>query len=265
MRGALPFVLALSLLVLLSSALVAEALANAEVEALIDVGSISVRIELSDINATLMGKIANFSSALNETTIPEAVVDAIGEGVFYVEPSIALDEEARTINASFKLLGQALMDFEFNRTSMAKMYKVRTSWRKTDVEAWYNKTLMIVRLNFSSFFKRPLRKWEHVRDYELGPGDVREALLLNITVRDALFENGTGRATWAFVLPRGARFLRAVQEGEEEFLVFEVPPGPLEILMASPFWPFLLIVMAVGLAVAYRRASVRLVKPEETP
>ena len=264
MRGMLSLVLALSLLVLLSSMPMAKAFADAEVEALIDVGSISIHIELSNLNATLVEKIANFSSALNETTIPEAIVDAIGEGVFYIDPSLAINETTRTMRASFKLLGRALMDFEFNKTSMARMYKVRTSWRRTDVEAWYNKTLMVVRLNFSSFFKKPLRKWEHLTNYELGPGDIREALLLNATVRDALFENGTGRAIWFFVLPRGAKFLRAVKEGGEEFLIFEMPPEPLEIFMASPFWPFLLVAMAVGLAVAYRKASVKLVKPERT-
>ena len=254
------------LILLLSASLasipITVALADIEVEALVEIGSVTVRIEISNVNSTLMEKIANYSSALNETTIPEAMIDAVGEGVFYIDPSLAMNETTRTISASFRLVGRALMDFEFNKTSMTKVYKLRTSWRKTDVEAWYNKTLMIVKLNFSSFFKRPLKKWEHLTDYELGPGDTREALLLNATVRDGLFENGTGRAVWLFVLPRGARFLRAVKEGDEEFLLFELPPGALDIFMASPFWPFLLIVMAVGIAVAYRRASVKLVRPK---
>jgi len=262
MRGSSGALQALILSALLASAFVAVGLADAGVEALVEVGSVSVRIELSNVNSTLFERITNYSSALNETTIPEAIVNAIGEGAFYVDPAIALNGTTRTISASFKLLGSALMDFEFNRTSMARTYRLRTSWRKTDVEAWYNRTLRVVKLNFSSFFGKPLRKWEHLAHYELAPGDIREALLLNTTVRDGLFENGTGRATWIFVLPRGAKFLRAVREGNEEFLLFEMPPEPLDAFMASPFWPFLIIVVAVGAAVAYRRASVRLVRPE---
>ena len=263
MRGRL-WALPIFLSVLLASVLVAGGLADIGVEAMVEIGSVAIYIELSNVNATIMEKIANFSSALNETTIPEAMIDAIGEGVFYVDPALSFNETTRTINASFKLVGRELMDFEFNRTSMAKIYKLRTSWRKTDVEAWYNKTLMVVKLNFSSFFKRPLEKWEHLKDYALGPGETREALLLNTTVRDELFENRTGRAIWLFVLPKNARFLRAIREGNEEFLLFEMPPEAFEAFMASPFWPFLLILMVVGLAVAYRKASVKLVKPEET-
>ncbi len=260
MGWAIRATLALLVLALLASSWSAQGLADAQVVAEVGLDHVVVRVELTGLNSSLFEVLVAHPEALNESTIPDAMAKAAGEGVFYLDPSLSFDNATRSLRASFTLAGSGLLSFSFNRTNVARIYKLKTGWRKTDVEVRLNETWAI-RLNFSSFFRKPLARWEHLDRYELGPGDVREALLLNTTVEDALFENATGRATWVFVLPRGARFLRAVREGAEELLVFEMPPDPWDMFAASPFWPFLMVIVAVGIAVAYRRASVRLVKP----
>ncbi len=252
MRRALPVGLAIALMAFLLACqgLAGTAGASLEVKAYVDVGRISVRIVLSNVNATLYERILASRPDFNNSTIPEAVVSYLSEqgvkGVYYRRPSLTFDNETRTVRASFTLAGKGLVKFYYNRTTMARLYEVQAGWRKADVEIKHGRTV-VLRLNFSSYFGAPLQKWEVVR-LENG---TREALFLNSTA-----EEGFDPA-WYFVLPKGARLVKA----SGDTFTFELPARPMDKFLASPFWPFMGVVAAVLIAVFYRRAAVRLVRP----
>jgi len=220
---------------------------------------VAVEIRLTGVNASLYELMRMHAEAFNETTVPEAIKAYLaGRGlkdVYYHDASMSFNDTAREVRMSFVLAGRDLIWFRYNRTDMSRIYELRADWRKADVVVESGGERLL-RLNFSSYFGTPLREWEK-GDYEVAPGDVRFSLFLNSTVEDKLFGNATGRAFWRFVLPAGAEFL----EVRGDMILFRMPPGPLDLFMASPFWPLLAIIVVTGVAVAYRRAAVKFVKP----
>ncbi|RLI08944.1 hypothetical protein DRO32_01540, partial [Candidatus Bathyarchaeota archaeon] len=225
-----------------------EAHASLAVEAHVGVEQITVKLELHDISQALYQRMLNARPALNETTIPEAILAYMEEegleDVYYKDPELSFDNASRTVKASFTLAGRGLVDFSYNRTTMARTYEVEAGWRKADVEVREGGRVLL-KLNFSSYFGLPLGKWQVV-----GYGG-REALFLNSTTEDEL------DPVWYFVLPKGARLVRA--SGDK--FTFELPATFMDKFLASPFWPFLAVVAAILVAISYRKAAVRLVRP----
>lgn len=257
MKAAVP--LQALLLLILLPCLAGVAQASVSVSAYVAVGEVSVQIELAGLNATIYDLARTHAGAFNETTVPEAIraylADKGLEGIYYRDASISFNDTAKSISISFTLVGKGLMDFRYNKTDMSRIYELRADWRKVDVPVRDGGELLF-KINFSSYFSKPLQEWEE-GECEVAPGDVRPCLSLNSTVEDRLF-NTSSWAFWCFILPRGAEFLWA----KGDTLSFRMPPEPLDLFIASPFWPFLAIVVIVGVAVAYRRMAIKLVKPE---
>ena len=247
------FLLPVLLLPLLFLAMAEEASASLEVRAQIYPDGVSVEIELANLNASIYEGLRAHAEVFNETTVPMAVVEHLREGgleeVAFLQPSIVFNDTERTVRMSFVLVGRDLMSFRFNTTSMTRIYEVNASWRKTDIDVVCEEGRLIS-LNFSSYFGAPLRDWEVV-ELDLGGGDVRSALLLNSTA-ETLFD-----PLCYLILPRGAKLL----EAREDTVVFEMPKDPLDAFMASAIWPLLVVMAVVGLAISYRKTSIRLVKP----
>ena len=251
-RGALiAYLLVMCLLAVCSRAPVAHA--SARVEALVGPDGVAVKIVLSNVTASLYELMKSHPEAFNETTVPRAMVKYVEAMKFgeahYSRTDIEFDDATRTVVLSFTLAGDGVLSFHYNKTTMARIYKLNAAWRKADVSVKSDNKVLL-KLNFSSYFGAPLEKWELV-DYDLGGGDVRKALYMNSTAEDRL------DPVWYFILPKDAKFL----EAKGDTLTFESPPRPTDLFMASPFWPFLIVVAVTGLAVIYRKASVRLVAP----
>ena len=248
--GLLSLTLILTAVLLASQGLAGIAHASLDVEARVDVGQIAVSIVLSNLNATLYERLLASRPDFNNSTIPEAIISYLSEqgvkDIYYRRPSLTFDNQTRTIRASFTLTGKGLVKFSYNKTTMARLYEVQAGWRKADVEIKHGRTV-VLRLNFSSYFGAPLQKWEVVK-YKNG---TREALFLNSTA-----EEGFDPA-WYFVLPKDAKLVRA----SGDTFTFELPARSMDKFLASPFWPFISVVVAVLMAVFYRKAAVKFVKP----
>ena len=230
--------------------------ASARVEAFLEPFAIGIHIRFSHVNASLYELMRGHPGAFNETTIPSTLVAFMREmGLEHVRhegATMSFDDASRAIDVEFKLVGEDLMAFRYNKTTMERLYEVDMTWRKADVEAVEDGRLLF-RLNFSSYFSAPLEEWERV-EYVLPDGSVRQALFLNSTAADRL------DPAFYVILPEGAELVEA--EGDK--VVFSLPPEPLDLFMASPFWPFLAVVLATALAAAYRRAAVKRVRASES-
>ena len=239
----------LAMAVLLASLTSAPAEASLTVEAWVGIGEVEVSIILADMNASLYTSLLAARPDFGNTTIPEAIISYLAEqgikDVYYRRPSLEFDNKTRTIRASFLLAGKGIMAFSYNKTTMARTYKVNASWRKACVRVRHGRSL-ILKLNFSAYFGVPLQKWEVV----CYPNTTRKALFLNSTAGEGF------DPIWYFVLPEGAE----VVEARGDTFVFELPARPLDKFLASPFWPFMAVVLAVLICVAYRKAAVRFVR-----
>ncbi|HEW89795.1 MAG TPA: hypothetical protein ENG43_00445 [Candidatus Bathyarchaeota archaeon] len=248
----------LLLVAMLLSCPMLDARASATVSAYVAPWEVAVHVSLVGVNASFYDLARMHAEAFNETTVPEAIKAFLAEkgleDIYYRDASLSFNDTSRSIRLSFVLAGGDLMDFRYNKTDMSRIYELRADWRRADVTVKSGEESF--KLNFSSYFGAPLQEWEE-GEYEVAPGDVRCSLFLNSTVEDKLFGNATAWAFWRFVFPRGAEVLKA----RGDFVTFRLPPEPLDLFMASPFWPLLAIFVVVGVAIAYRRAAVKLVKP----
>ena len=249
-----------ALVLFISSALLplaSVAHASARVEAMVEPPSVLVHIALEGVNASLYALMRSHPAAFNETTVPEAVrTFMLANGydrVNYTDASISFDDGTRAVELSFRLMGEDVLSFRYNRTTMARLYELNVLWRRTDVVAREGAEELF-RLNFSAYFAAPLEKWEQT-EYALPSGEVRPALRLESEAADEL------DPVFILVLPRGARVL----EAREDTLVFELPPRPWELFMASPFWPLMAVVAITGAAAFSRRAVVKWVRPGGRP
>ena len=103
-KGAHALLLAcLTLLILVPLACVGEAHASLAVEAHVGVEQITVKLELHDISQALYQRMLNARPALNETTIPEAILAYMEEegleDVYYKDPELSFDNASRTVKA----------------------------------------------------------------------------------------------------------------------------------------------------------------------
>lgn len=185
----------------------------------------------------------------NETTFPQIIVDNLEQlnltRVTYSLPEspIEFDNSTRSMRARFYLSGSDILSFTYNKTSMAKTYRVRTEWRKFYANFTGPEGDHVLTLNFTEYFGKPLNEWNFTEHY-----------LLNNEKRSAYFYNYTGPSPFdslymSFVLPQGA----IPQSPEGDTIIFEFPPVFWDVLLNSPI-PIVgaLIIVSIT-AFLYRR------------
>ncbi|MFQ5759325.1 MAG: hypothetical protein ACE5IF_06575, partial [Candidatus Bathyarchaeia archaeon] len=149
----------LHLVLVLILTLVTPVYASVELKATIG-QDIHVVLELKNINSTLYGKIIN-ENLINETKIPMIITKNLEEkgleNVYFGLPSEPLNfnDIEKSITVRFSLSGSDILNFAFSTEKMRRTYRVRTVWRKFELNLTDDFSL-----DFSEYFGRPLSTWE---------------------------------------------------------------------------------------------------------
>ena len=244
MRG---LVLALAAILLLSLWVAPvygeEEVRRTEFHAYVDKEGIQVHLTIRNINTTIYERIKQHGGIITEYTIPETIVNHLKEDgykrVSYRDPSITLDDESRSIHASFYLTGLDVISYGFNFTSATKVYKVLTKWRLYDIE-FRDGWMLILKLNFSRYYRRPVALWEKI-DYVEG-GVVRKAYFLNNT------EEWELNPICYIVLP--ANISRTWVEIDT--IYFEYPATPWHKTLSTPLWVITALII-IDVVVLFKR------------
>ncbi len=142
---------------------------------------------------------------------------------------LVFDPVNHAICNSFFLSGSPIMDFSLNRTTLRRVYEVKTDWRKFKVNLTDNYSI-----DFAQRLAKPVAEWQKP----------------NVTTFD--FESKETDAPdikFSVALPPSALEVRAV--GDTVF--YEVQPYLEDILLGTPFLILIALVVAFIIILLYRR------------
>ena len=202
--------------------------------------SVEVRATIDEVVHVVFnfGNITHYEEIKNvitEFTIPEVILNNLEErnltDVEYGWEPVDFNDSEKAITVRFHLSGSDIIKFTFSTETMRREFRVRTDWRKFELNLTEN-----VSLNFAEYFGRPLSMWEF--ENETYP---------------TYYHNYTGTIPFDpacyFILPKEAT---EVHVEDIETIVFELPPSLEESLLNSPFLILGAIIVAIIVASLYR-------------
>ena len=221
----------------------------------VSIHGIQVSFAIKNIDPAIYERIKAHRNAINETIIPETLVEGYKKdghpSVFYHDPKLELDDENRTIYASFFLTGFDIVKFQYNYTTINRVYVVQTEWRLYDIEFW-DGDFRILKLNFSRYFRRPIALWEKI-NYTMEDGTTVRALFFNNT------EEWELNPICYILLPEDIAGFRV----DIDTIYLEYPPTMLDKAVASPLWVLAVFLAVYGFALVKRRLAWTLWRREE--
>ncbi len=143
---------------------------------------------------------------------------------------LELDDATRTIRSSFYLGGSVIVSFAINKTTLRRVYEVKTDWRKIRV----NLTDGFF-VDFAQHAAIPVSEWQKP-----------SATTFYLENRDT----GTLDFLFYFVLPTSASEIRV----QGDIIYFEMPPYAEDILLGTPFLIAIALVVALVFILLYRKA-----------
>jgi len=219
------------LLLILFVTLIMPVHASVTMEATID-QSIHVVLNFENVNSTIYEEI---KQTFNVTTIPLIIVKNLEQqGLTRVRwgytQEIGFNDSTNSINAEFFLAGSDIVTFTFNKTTMARLYQVRTEWRKFNVNLTENFSI-----NLNEYFGTPIAQWNYI--------DSEKAYYYEYTQLESF------TPSCKFVLPATAINIQATGDA----IFFEIPPLREDVLLNSPFLILGAIIIGIIVAFIYRR------------
>ena len=229
---------ATSLLLVLLVSLVTPACASVTIQATID-QNIRVVFDFQNINSTIYNEAVQ-QQLFNASTIPRAIEDDLEEKdlknaeCIYDPTQGIFHDSTRSIRVEFLLVGSDIVRVTISKTTMNKIYNVRTDWRKFHVNLTENYAL-----DFNQHFGKPMAEWEFV----------------NKTTPARYYCNYTSSIEFDpicyFILP--SRAINPHIAEDMETIVFELPLPLGESLLSSPFLILVALIILNVVAVLYRK------------
>jgi len=225
--------LLLACFTLLSFALISSAHAPVEVKSTIK-DNIYLVYNFKNLDETVYNQTTTNPQFFNSSTIPQIILKNLDKqnlkNVYYELPSYLFDYSTKTISVSFYLGGSDIISNTINRTSMKKIYQVKTEWRKFQVNLTSSFSI-----NFAQLFAEPVEKWHqpsqttyYIETHETG---FFSALSFNIT------------------LPTTATNVQA----QGDTITYEIPPNLEDVFFNSPFLILAVLLIITAVALIYRK------------
>jgi len=229
---------ATTLLLVLLVALITPSCASVSIQATID-QNIHVVFNFQNIDSTIYNETIHQDS-FGVSTIPRAIEESLeerdlGNAECIYDPTQEIsDDSTRSIRVEFLLIGPDIIYVTINKTTMNKIYNVRTDWRKFHVNLTDNYVL-----DFSEYFGKPMAEWE----FE------------NETTPARYYCNDTSSIEFDpicyFTLP--SRAINPHIAEDRDTIVFELPLPLGESLLNSPFLILVALIIVNAVAVLYRK------------
>ena len=179
--------------------------------------NIQVLFDFRNISSDIYGNIT-----ITESTIPEIIKNNLMQqgltNVDYRYVSLNFNPTENSLRVSFILFGSDILNFTVNTKAMTETYRVRTDWRKFQVNLTNE-----ISLDFAEYFGEPVEKWQRI-NHTLN-GKTHPAYYYNFT------DSGTFDPVCYFVLPVAATNVEVIGD----VLIFELPLSFGDSLLNSPF------------------------------
>lgn len=225
---------------LLLVTLITPACASVKIQAVID-QNVHVTFDFENINSTLYNEIVQ-QEVFNVSTIPRTIVKNLEQRnltdvSWGYDPELEIFNDAtKSIHVDFYLSGSDIMSLTSNKTTMNRIYNVRTDWRKFHV----NLTDEFL-LDFTEYFDKPVDEWQRIN------------YTLKAKTHPAYYHNFTDSNTFDplcyFILPATAINPHAV----EDTIIFELPPSFEDSLLNSPFLILGALIVVIIIFSLYRK------------
>ena len=220
------FVVMMIMVLLVAVPVGAEITANVRVD-----DSLFVTYEFADVDQAV------YNQARIEFTaerIPEAIADnleAKNQAVQWgLGPSpVDFDDVNRVIRASFFLSGSSISSFSVNRTTLKRVYEIKSDWRKFRVNLTDNYSV-----DFAERLAEPVAEWQKVN-----------ATAFYYESK----ETGAPDILFYLAVPASAMEVRAV--GDTVF--YEMQPYLEDQLLGTPFLILIALVVALVIILLYRK------------
>ena len=166
--------------------------------------------------------------------IPEAIVnnlEAANQTVHWgLGPSpLEFDDANRLVRASFFLSGSSIVSFTVNRTTLRRVYEVKTDWRKFKVNLTSSHSV-----DFAQRLGTTVAEWQKL-----------DATTFYFESKEA----GSPDILFYLIVPASAVEVRAV--GETVF--YEMQPYLEDILLGTPFLILIALIVVLVIILIYRK------------
>ncbi len=169
---------------------------------------------------------------LTAQSIPETIASNMGktnQTVLWGTASIEHDDSSRTIRNSFYLGGSAIVSLTLNRTSLKRIYEVKTTWMKFKVSLADN-----FFIDFAQHLTKPIAEWQKTD---------------STTFYYENWNTGTLDILFYLTLPTSASEVRT--QGDSVF--YEGPPALEDQLFGTPFLILIALAVALLIILLYRK------------
>ena len=178
---------------------------------------IQVLFDFRNISPDIYGNIT-----ITDTTIPETIKNNLMQrGLTHVDYRYApldFNSTENSLHVAFILFGSDILNVTVNTKVMTKAYRVRTDWRKFQVNLTNG-----LSLNFTEYFGEPVERWQRI-NYTLN-AKTHPAYYYNFT------DSNTIDPACYFILPAAATNVQVTGD----ILTFELPLSFGDSLLNSPF------------------------------
>jgi len=178
---------------------------------------IQVLFDFRNISPDIYGNIT-----ITDTTIPETIKNNLMQrGLTHVDYRYApldFNSTENSLHVAFILFGSDILNVTVNTKVMTKAYRVRTDWRKFQVDLTNGFSL-----NFTEYFGEPVERWQRI-NYTLN-AKTHPAYYYNFT------DSNTIDPACYFILPAAATNVQVTGD----ILTFELPLSFEDSLLNSPF------------------------------
>jgi hypothetical protein len=219
---------------------VASARATVTIESTIE-DNIYVIIKLENLDQTLYAD-AKANPIFNGSAITQVIAQNLQKenrtNVTYDFQANTYDDVNRAIGISFYLGGTDIMTSTINRTSLKRSFQVTTDWRKFQINLTSGMSI-----DFATYFAELVGKWQRI-DIPDSTENTHPAYYYETAEIAQL-----GKMSFRFTLPSAATNVQA----KEDTITYDMPLGFEDVLMSSPFPILAVIIIAVLIALVYRR------------
>jgi len=212
-------------------ALSSSMLVNGEITGNVSVGDdLFVTFEFKDLDQSVYDQAKLQFTA---EKIPEIIVNyyeqrnqTVGTRALPLDP----EDASRTIRSSFYLGGSAVVSLTVNKTTLRRVYEVKTDWRKFKVNLTDGYSV-----DFAQYAAKPVAEWQKPND-----------TTFYLENRDT----GTLDVLFYLVLPSSASAVRV----EQDTVFYEVPVVLEDVFLGTPFLILIALAVALVIILLYRKA-----------
>jgi hypothetical protein len=193
--------------------------------------SIYVVYDIQNLNSTIYDEVKS-NPQFNMSTIPMTIVNNLeNQGLkqvswgFGPQTAVSFDDATRSIHVAFYLWGSDVISSTINRTTMKRVYEIKTDWRKFQLSLTNNFSI-----DFTQILAKPVAEWQKTNE--------------------TTYMHESQEVSFRFILPQTATQVQA----NADTITFEGGSVSFwDVFINSPFLILAVLIIVVIIALIYRK------------